>query len=95
LYVIDHLFFAFAIAITTYFQKIADSQDIASTASVSFTINHIAAVVIPALLGIVWVSSNSAVFYVGAGFAIASLALALLIPAKPEPGHELIRLNAR
>jgi len=43
LYVIDHLFFAFAIAINTYFQKIADRAEIAATASVSFTINHIAA----------------------------------------------------
>ena len=44
LYVLDHMFFALAIAIKTYFQKIADPADIASTAGVSFTINHIAAV---------------------------------------------------
>ena len=38
LYIIDHMFFALAIAINTYFQKIADPKDIASTAGVSFTI---------------------------------------------------------
>src|SRR3546814_7865722 len=43
LYVVDHLFFALAIAIKTYFQKIADPADIASTAGISFTINPIAA----------------------------------------------------
>ena len=45
LYVIDHLFFAMAIALKTYFQKIADPKDIASSAGVSFSINHIAAVI--------------------------------------------------
>lgn len=90
LYVLDHMFFAFAIAITTYFQKIADDRDIASTASVSFTINHIAAVFIPALLGLVWLYSNALVFMVGAGLASCSLILSLLIPHKPEPGNEWI-----
>lgn len=51
LYVVDHLFFALALAIKTYFQKIADPADMASTAGVAFTINHIAAVVIPVTFG--------------------------------------------
>lgn len=51
LYIVDHLFFAMSIAIKTYFQKIADPADIASTAGVSFTINHIAAVAIPVAFG--------------------------------------------
>ena len=38
---------AMAIGIQSYFQKIADPRDIASNAGVSFTINHVAAVVIP------------------------------------------------
>jgi predicted MFS family arabinose efflux permease len=91
LYVIDHLFFAMAIAMKTYFQKIAAHKDIASTAGVSFTINHIAAVVIPALLGIVWLSSPSLVFYVGAGFAFCSLILASNIPDHPHVGNEVIK----
>lgn len=88
LYVIDHLFFAMAIAMKTYFQKIADPKDIASTAAVSFTINHIAAVVIPALLGIVWLTSPRLVFLFGAGFAVCSLFLAMLIPNSPTRGIE-------
>jgi len=75
LYVIDHAFFAMAIAIKTFFQKIADPKDIASTAGVSFTINHIAAVIIPALFGILWMVNPSAVFYIGAAMAFASLLL--------------------
>ena len=90
LYVIDHMFFAMAIAMKTYFQKIADPKDMASSAGVSFTINHIAAVIIPALLGLVWVWSDSLVFYIGAGFALCSLVLAQNIPLKPGPGNEVL-----
>ncbi|EIZ4250223.1 MFS transporter [Vibrio parahaemolyticus] len=88
LYVVDHLFFALALAIKTYFQKIADPADMASTAGVSFTINHIAAVVIPVTFGMIWLVSPSSVFYIGAGMAAVSLLLSLNIPAKPEEGNE-------
>ena len=88
LYLLDHLFFAMAIAIKTYFQKIADPADIAATSSISFTINHIAAVVLPVLLGFVWVINHSAVFLVGAAIALASLLLSQLIPDHPKPSFE-------
>ena len=80
LYVIDHMFFALAIAINTYFQKIANPKDLASSAGVSFTINHIAAIFIPVLLGFVWIYSNSLVFYIGAIFALLSLIATQLMP---------------
>ena len=80
LYVIDHMFFALAIAINTYFQKIANPKDLASSAGVSFTINHIAAIFIPVLLGFVWIYSNSLVFYIGAFFALLSLITTQLMP---------------
>ncbi len=88
LYVIDHLFFALAIAIKTYFQKIALPEDVAASAGVSFSINHIAAVVIPALLGMVWIINSSWVFYVGAGFAFCSLLLTFIMPYAPAIGNE-------
>lgn len=90
LYVVDHMFFALALALKTYFQKIADPGDIAPTAAVAFTINHIAAVFLPALLGYLWLVSPGAVFGLAAGMAAISLALALLIPRHPEPGYETI-----
>ncbi len=90
LYVVDHMFFALAIAIKTYLQKIADPADIASTAGVSFTINHIAAVVIPAVLGMVWIVSPAAVFLVGAAFAACSLSLSQNVPAQPARGNEVV-----
>ena len=89
LYIIDHLFFALAIAIKTYFQKIADGADIASTAAVGFTINHIAAVVIPVAFGFLWLVSPGAVFLGGAVMAVISLLLSLKVPRRPEPGNEV------
>ncbi len=88
LYVVDHLLFALGIAIKTYFQKIAAPEDIASSAGVSFSINHIAAVVIPALLGIVWITNPSWVFFIGASFATCSLLLSWFIPLVPSFGVE-------
>ncbi len=90
LYLLDHLFFAMSFASKTYFQKIADPQDIASTSGVSFTINHIAAVVIPVIFGAIWVSDHSLVFLAGAGMAMGSLMLAFLIPHNPCEGRETI-----
>ncbi len=90
LYVVDHVLFALALALKTYFQKIADPADIAPTAAVAFTINHIAAVFLPALLGLLWVVSPAAVFGLAAIMALVSLGLSLLIPRNPEPGNETI-----
>ena len=90
LFVIDHLFFSLAFALKTYFQKIADPADIAPTAAVAFTINHIAAVGLPLLLGLVWLVSPGLVFVMAALMAIISFGLALLIPRHPVPGHETI-----
>ncbi|MDH3263124.1 MAG: MFS transporter [Paracoccaceae bacterium] len=90
LYVLDHLFFALSFALKTYFQKIADPGDIAPTAAVAFTINHIAAVFLPALLGYLWMISPGAVFGLAAGLAAVSVGLVLLIPRHPEKGNETV-----
>ncbi|MCP4284176.1 MAG: MFS transporter [Gammaproteobacteria bacterium] len=88
LYVADHMLFAMAIAIRSYFQKIADPADIAATSGVAFSINHIAAVIIPVLFGILWLASPAAVFLAGTMMALLSLGLARLIPNDPQPGME-------
>lgn len=94
LYVLDHFFFALALGRKTYFQKIADPSDIAPTAAVSFTINHIAAVFLPVGLGYLWIQSPGAVFILAALMAFASLVLSALIPRHPEAGHETIIAGA-
>jgi hypothetical protein len=90
LYILDHFFFAMAIALKSYLKKIADPADIASTAGVSFSINHIAAVILPFALGIVWIVSPPVVFIIGALIAVMSLVLSQMVPAAPEQGMETI-----
>jgi predicted MFS family arabinose efflux permease len=95
LYILDHIFFAMAIALKSYLKKIADPADIASTAGVSFSINHIAAVVLPIALGLVWIYSPALVFIVGAGIAMMSLVLSQMVPSQPEQGRETIYSNQK
>lgn len=86
LYVLDHLLFNFAMAIQTYFQKIGDPQDIAPTMAVGFTINHIAAVALPALGGILWLIGYRLVFLAGAGMSLISLLAVQWIRTGPASG---------
>lgn len=88
LYIIDHVFFAMAIALKSYFKKIADPADFASTAGVAFSINHIAAVLLPFLLGFLWVVSPALVFLTGSAIAVLSLSLSQLVPEQPQQGVE-------
>jgi hypothetical protein len=90
LYILDHVFFAMAIALKSYLKKIGDPADMAATAGVSFSINHIAAVVLPFVLGLVWIVSPALVFIVGALIAFASLMLSQMVPAAPERGMETV-----
>jgi predicted MFS family arabinose efflux permease len=89
LFVIDNVMFGFNLALTTYFQKIAVTQEeITSNLSVEQTINHISAVVIPIIGGTVWVLFGSqAPFLVGVVIVLISLVLAQAIrtPAEPAP----------
>ncbi|MBN2426058.1 MAG: MFS transporter [Calditrichaceae bacterium] len=73
LYILDYIFFNFAIAINTYFQKIGDPREIASGIAVGFSINHIAAVVIPVIGGALWMIDYKIPFFAAAGLSIVSL----------------------
>ena len=84
LFILDHIFFNFSIAIRTYFQKVGDPRDIAPSMAVGFTINHIAAVFLPAIGGLLWVVDYRIPFFGGALMSVISL-LAV----------QFIRLSAR
>lgn len=92
LYVLDQMFFGMALAIRTYFQKIADPADIAPSSGVSLSISHIAAVFIPVLYGILWLWSPEFVFLSGAVLAAVSLLLARMVPLDPDKGRETVPL---
>ncbi len=86
LYILDHIFFNFAIAIKTYFQKIGDPRDIAPSMAVGFTASHIAAIVIPALGGLLWIVDYRIPFVMGAVFSLISL---IAVQQINIPKHQL------
>lgn len=91
LFILDGVFFIWTIAQKTYFQKIAHPADIAPTAAVAFTINHIMAVLLPVTFGLLWTRTEpAAVFYIGVGIATISLILSFLVPRHPGPGQETV-----
>lgn len=73
LYVIDNIFFNFAIGLNTYLQKIAEPEDLAPCTAVGFTINHISAVVIPLFGGAMWLLNWQLPFIIGAALSFISL----------------------
>jgi predicted MFS family arabinose efflux permease len=86
LYILDHIFFNFAMALRTYFQKIGDPQDIAPTMAVGFTINHIAAVIVPVIGGLLWMIDYKIPFLMAAAISVLSLVLTQLIRTKADSG---------
>ena len=73
LYILDHIFFNFSIGIRTYFQKIGDKEDFASTMAVGFTINHIIAIILPLVGGALWMIDYRYPFFIGAAISVLSL----------------------
>lgn len=73
MYILDFILFNFAVAVNTYFQKVADPRDIAPSMAVGFTINHIAAVVLPVIGGALWLVDYRIPFVFGALLAAVNL----------------------
>jgi predicted MFS family arabinose efflux permease len=90
LFIVDGIFFTLTLAQRTYFQKIADPADMASTMSAAFTINHIAAVVVPVAFGALGMIDPAIIFWMGACVATVSLSLSFLVPRHPTPGNETV-----
>jgi len=89
MYILDCILFNFAVAIRTYFQKIADPQDIAPSSAVGFTINHIAAVFLPALGGYLWMLDYRIPFLMGSALGVVSLILAQFIRVPVHHGAKV------
>ena len=77
LFVADQVLFGFTIALQSYFQKIAlHPEEITPNLSLGQTINHVAAVTIPVVGGVVWeVLGSRYTFLVGVGIVALSLIL--------------------
>ncbi len=92
LYILDHIFFNFAMAINTFFQKVGDPGDVAPTMAVGFTINHIAAVFLPAIGGYFWIVDYRIPFIAGAFMALISLTAVQQIHTSPKSAASTDRL---
>jgi len=82
LYITDHIFYNFAVAIRTFFQKIGDPQDIAPSMAMGFTINHIGAVIFPLIGGLLWMLDYRIPFVAGAVLSLMSLTCVQFIPGQ-------------
>jgi predicted MFS family arabinose efflux permease len=85
LYILDHIFFNFSIAIRTYFQKVGDPKDVAPSMAVGFTINHVAAVFLPAVGGLLWMIDYRIPFVAGAMMSVVSLMAVQMIRVPRQP----------
>ena len=87
LYVVDNLFMLFTLSLSTYIGRIAAPEELRASLSMGITMNHVAAVLMPLVGGFLWsYLGYSAVFYLGAGIAAATLVLARRLPRRaPVP----------
>ena len=77
-YVIDGILFSFSIAVKSYMHKISTDSEIRTNVTLGMTINHIAAVVLPFVSGIIWLKfGHSIVFLIGVVIAVFSFVTSL------------------
>ncbi|MGQ9468125.1 MAG: MFS transporter [Anaerolineae bacterium] len=77
LFVVDNVLFNFSFALECYFQKIAlDQGEITPNVALGQTFNHMAAVVIPVVGGVIWETVGAKyTFLAGIGIALVALGL--------------------
>lgn len=86
LYVIDNAFFVFAMALTTYVNRIAPRSEHTATLSMGVATNHVASVAMPLVGGLLWAALGyQATFLVGAAAAAISIAVVQFVPRHPTP----------
>ena len=83
LYCLDSACLGTNIARTTYLNKIAPREDVLPSLSFGVTVNHVLAVPLPLLGGILWERlGHTATFLTGAGIAVVAVIAASYVPAK-------------
>jgi hypothetical protein len=75
LYIVEQLFTNFSMAIRSFFQKIADPADIAPSMAVGQTVNHITAVILPIVGGMLWMIDWRIPFCIGICVALSALCM--------------------
>ncbi len=95
LFVLDNLFFGFSLAVDSYFQKIAHApEEISSNVGLAQTINHISALAVPVLGGILWEKvAPSATFLAGVIIVVIALGLVQFIRPRPAPAPMAVPMS--
>jgi hypothetical protein len=74
LYVVDNVLFVLALALPSYLNRVADPDDRRQCLAMGVTMNHIAAVLMPLVGGMLWQHYGYQIpFYCGAAVALVSL----------------------
>ncbi|MGQ9683969.1 MAG: MFS transporter [Anaerolineae bacterium] len=96
LYAADNILSGLAFALNTYFQKIADSpEEITANVSMGQTINHLSAVFVPWLGGLLWQAYGySATFLAGTGIVLLGLAFSLWVRTGHASGREGVAISS-
>ena len=91
LFVLDNIVSGFTVALQTYFQKIAVSPDeITGNMTLEQTTNHITAVIVPVMGGVIWDTLGSqATFLVGTAIVGALLLLSQFVRTAKQPAPTL------
>ena len=85
LYVIDNILFGSSLALKSYLSKLAPPADITGCLSFGMTANHITAVVIPIIGGLLWVKFGfETTFLAGAGIVLVDMLFSLRVPNLPS-----------
>lgn len=94
-FITDHILFGFNMALETYLKKTALPADITSNISAGVTINHISAIFIPVIGGVVWdVLGFEITFIFGATVAFISFLFCLLLQRHPQSPNIMVPSGA-
>jgi MFS family permease len=81
LFVVDNAFFVFAMSLTTYVNRIAPKRELTLTLSMGVAMNHVAAVTMPLVGGLLWsYLGYQWAFLLGVAAAVLSVLAALRVP---------------
>lgn len=96
LYVLDSVLFGFNMAISTYLRKICPPEELGSSLSMGSTVNHIVAIVLPVIGGLIWSAFGyKYVFLMGSGISLVSVLLTYSIKELTVPLKSVTQQTVR
>jgi len=82
-FVVDNILFGSSIALHSYVRKISDKSDLTSCISFSVTANHISAVILPILGGVIWeLLGFKSTFLFGAAIVFIDMLVSLKVKTR-------------